>query len=112
MARLEPALDLGAKRPVEVAAVGRELEEVALLDPLVELLRCEEVVLAPVLLALAGLAAWSRKPTARGPGTRRAACAISVPLPTPEGPVMTKTLDMFQSRSRPRKSSRSTGQPR
>ena len=36
---VEPPLDLRAQRPVAVAAVGGELEEVAGLDPPVELLR-------------------------------------------------------------------------
>ena len=38
VALVEPALDLGAQRPVAVAAVGGELEEVAGLDPPLELL--------------------------------------------------------------------------
>ena len=50
---LEAALDLPAQRAVAVAAVGGELEEVLLLDPLLELLRGEEVVVAAVYLSLA-----------------------------------------------------------
>jgi hypothetical protein len=52
---VEPALDLRAQRPVAIAAVGGELEEVVLLDPALELLRAEEVVVDPVRLPLARL---------------------------------------------------------
>ena len=54
-ARVEAALDLGAQRSVAVAAVGGELEEVLGVDPLIELGAVEEVVVAAVLLALAGV---------------------------------------------------------
>src|SRR5688500_1854597 len=56
----QPALDLGAKRPVAVAAEGRELEEVAGLDAAVELVAREEVIVAPVLLPGARLAGRCR----------------------------------------------------
>jgi len=47
----EPPVDRLPERSVEVAAVGRVLQEVARGHALVELLRGEEVVVAPVLLA-------------------------------------------------------------
>src|SRR5262249_54721724 len=48
----ELALDLLAKRPVLVPAVARVLQELAGLDPAIELLRGEEVIVAAVDLAL------------------------------------------------------------
>ena len=42
----EPPLDLGAKRPVAIAAVGGVLEEVVRVRPAVELGAVEEVVVA------------------------------------------------------------------
>ena len=51
----EAPLDLRAQRPVAVAAVGRVLQELAVAGPAVELLAVEEVVVAAVHLALAGL---------------------------------------------------------
>ena len=56
----QPPFDLAAQRPVAVAAVGGELEEVFFLDPLLEFLRGEEVVVAAVYLALARRAGGRR----------------------------------------------------
>ena len=56
----EPPLDLGAQRPVAVAAVGGVLEEVTVPGPAIELLAVEEVVVAAVHLALARLARGRR----------------------------------------------------
>ena len=95
---LEPALDLRAQGPVVVAAVGGELEEVVLVDRAVELLGREEVVVAPVLLALARLPGRRRDRELEVGTARSSSSLIRVPLPTPEGPVMTKTLAAMRPR--------------
>jgi hypothetical protein len=45
-----PILDLGQERAVAIAGVGGVLEELTGLEPAFELLRGEEVVVAPVVL--------------------------------------------------------------
>ena len=85
VAGLEAPLDLAAQGAVAIAAVGGELEEVLLLDPLLELLGGEEVVVAAVERVVA-------ETDSSRSGTARSSSLIRVPLPTPEGPVMTKTL--------------------
>jgi hypothetical protein len=56
----ESLLDLAAQRSVAVAAERRVLEKRPLVGEAGELLGVEEVVVAPLLLALAGLAGGRR----------------------------------------------------
>ena len=51
---------LGAQGSIAITAIGGELEEVFALDPLVELLRSKEVIVAPVDLPGARLAGGRR----------------------------------------------------
>ena len=67
------------------------LEEVALDDAAVELRIVEEVVVLATALAFRGARVVADTASSSS-GTRSSNSRISVPLPTPEGPVMTKTL--------------------
>ena len=68
------------------------LEEVALDDAAVELRIVEEVVVHAVALRPSRGARVVADTASSSSGTRSSNSRISVPLPTPEGPVMTKTL--------------------
>ena len=85
------SLELGAQRAVAAPGVVGVLDELARGDAAVELLAREEVVVDAVALARRAARAWSPRPTAPAAGRRSISPRISVPLPTPEGPVMTNT---------------------
>ena len=87
-----PLLELGAQRPVAAAGVLGVLEEVALDHAAVELDIVEEVVVRAVLLARARRPGGRGDGRARARGTRSSSVRMSVPFPTPEGPVITKTF--------------------
>ena len=67
------------------------LDEVAIGDAALELLRGEEVVFDAVALARAGLRVVADTDSSSS-GSRSSRPRISVPFPTPEGPVITKTM--------------------
>ena len=83
-------VELGRERPVAAADELDVLEEGAGLDPLDELLLGEE----PVLAAVASPGRCGRvvaETATSSSGWRSSSRLISVPLPAPLGPVMTKT---------------------
>ena len=101
----DAAVELGAQRAVAAAGVVGVLDEVARGDPAVELLGAEEVVVDAVVLARARRRVVADTDSSSC-GRRSISPLISVPLPTPEGPVMTNT------RATGRESSGRRGGPR
>ena len=86
------ALELRAQRPVAAAGVLGVLDERALGDEPIEVGVAQEVVVDAVLLARPRRAR-RRRDAQPELGQRSRSSRISVPLPTPEGPVMTTTRD-------------------
>ena len=85
-------VQLRAQRAVAAPGVLGVLEEVALEHAAVELDVVEEVVVARRAPPPARGERVVAETASSSSGTRSSSVRISVPLPTPEGPVMTKTF--------------------
>ena len=83
-------LELGAQRPVAAAGVAGVLDELARGDAPLELRRRRGSG-SRRRGSRPGAAARGGRHDSSSSGTRSSSVRISVPLPTPEGPVMTKT---------------------
>ena len=88
------ALELAAQRAVAVSGVVGVLDEARPRAAAVELIAREEVVVERRPARPVAARASSPTPRARAPAGCASRPAISVPLPTPEGPVITNTRAM------------------
>lgn len=83
--------ELGAERPVAVTRIYGVLDEISCVDTAIEFCVGEEVISDPVLLPGLGLRVVAETESSSS-GVRSSRPRISVPLPTPDGPVITNTL--------------------
>ena len=102
-----------AQGPVAPSRVGGVLDELAVGDALLELVGAEEVVVDALRLPGPGRRASWPRPTGRAPARARAGRGSASPCPTPDGPVITKTLATGRSGAwAQRRRSSATSSPR